>query len=288
MERLKTYLPIRSFVVLGILTTMFATDVAADSCGDNTPHVVNQCDSSNKKYEMWYFDGTIMDGSPYRTQMIVETNGFATDYWWFIEGNTDAIRFVDNSTAIYTGSSNWVALYSYGLSNSESGDVFIRWGNQYGYRSPRRKLVVRAPDKMKRKNTVIRGRNLSHLWRTHIFYEIRDQFNRVLPARVGVNEYFTTFDISDTPGGDNWNPGPQGGDFVNPANWSDNITVTLNYATKRPPAIEPTQGGPYSATKVDHWRGDWRCGTNVPGLGRPLRNGLGITWQHYLDHANHE
>ncbi|MCC6743803.1 MAG: hypothetical protein IT175_08060 [Acidobacteria bacterium] len=265
-----------------------ATNAFANSCDDNTPHVVGQCDNSRKTYTLWWFVDTTDAGAAYPTSITVETNGYSSTYFWYLSGNTSAALFSNGSTFIATGSANYAAVVSTGVSNSEGGDVYIQWGNQYGYLSPRRKLVVRAPDKMKRKNTVIRRHNETHLWRTHIFYETRDQFNRVLPATVSHNEQWDTGEFSNTSGGDNWTRNQPGSGYNNPANWFDNIAVPLNWVNKQPPAVEPPANGPYSGVRVDHWFGTWRCGSGNVGQGRPLQNGTGIRWQRYVDHGDHQ
>lgn len=276
-----------TLVVLALLVAAEAP-AWANSCNDNTPHLRNNCDNSRKVYTMWWFVNVIDAGAAYPTNLTLETDGYAGGYYWYLEGNTDAVRFDDGSTAKYTGIANFVTIVSVGPSTSKTGDVYLSWGNIYGYRSPKRRIVVKTPQKMKRQRTEIRGRNEERLWRTHIFYETRDQFNDVLPALIGHNEKWVGAESTNTPGGDNWERGRAKGGYNNPASWYDNINVPLSYANRTPPAVEPPRNGPYSTTKVDYWVGDWRCGSAQVGMGRPLQNGTGIIWQRYRDHANHE
>jgi hypothetical protein len=114
-----------------------------------------------------------------------------------------------------------------------------------------------------------------------IHYKILDQFGKVLPANVPLNEHFTTPVTPDFPGMD-WRRGANGGATVAPSDWNDQIQGET--AGHVPPPQNPQT--PLGATAVYHWDGEWSIGSADPSGGKGVRVQTN-TWQKYQDHARH-
>ncbi len=125
-------------------------------------------------------------------------------------------------------------------------------------------------------------------YETKIYYRIEDQFNRVLPYGINLNESWTT-GIVDDYGGMDWERGPAMPAFVNPVNWSD--WIVGERSTKTPTPTDPYQLD--SGVAVYHWSGLWKIGSSVIGDGRTVgaphwQGNPTCIWQKYKGAASHE
>src|SRR5207253_10600673 len=122
-------------------------------------------------------------------------------------------------------------------------------------------------------------------YESHIHYRIVDQFGRILPMDVPINESFGTEQLADCDPM-TWRRGPEEGRLVSPDDWFDQVQGEV--LGRRPSAL-PTPCGPMSPNAnlpVCHWAGDWRVGNVRIGTGRPVR--LGVVWLKHLGFARSE
>jgi hypothetical protein len=139
-------------------------------------------------------------------------------------------------------------------------------------------------------------------------YKIVDQYNRVLPHPVPVNEHFVappnwqipplgSGAINDTAS--NWIRGAEKGAVVDPSSLFDTISGCLQgwdlgngFGACQPVPRAPPASGPLSRRKIHHWCGDIYVGSSETWTPGGTNSGKGVrvatlVWQRFLDHARH-
>jgi hypothetical protein len=234
--------------------------------------------------DLWWFGGTATSG--YMTQISLWMTNYTTyagTYVWTITSGAEIVDF-HNGQDTFTGTNiNQVGLLSAAGSNSWM-DVAIQCvatGTQGGVATATAALAVARPDHFVHLNNDDKAGPGGGGWDSFIHYRIEDQFNRVLPGRVPINEKFTTVDITDLAG-ENWPQSQQGGAVVNPVDFFDRMGAHI-VAGQNPVPLNPQN--PLSGTKVDHWTQEWYVGSTAVGLGVKVKTN---TFQRYLDHGRHE
>src|SRR5205823_625718 len=93
-----------------------------------------------------------------------------------------------------------------------------------------------------------------------IDYQIVDQFGRVLPRLVSINEQWTSAVFNDF-NGNNWGRNTaRGVPSVDPDRWSDNITGPGLSNTPPPNPLPIGPQTPPGNVKIHHWDQLWRVG----------------------------
>ena len=124
---------------------------------------------------------------------------------------------------------------------------------------------------------------------SEIHYKVIDQFGKILPAAVPINEHFTSAAINDWASGTaTWRQGQECGsthvcDTFSPGAWFDLIGgENLAYRPLRPVPQHPHN--PLGNVLVQHWTGGWWVGDGHPAGGVHVQNNW---WQKWQDHARH-
>jgi len=118
---------------------------------------------------------------------------------------------------------------------------------------------------------------------SYIYYRVEDQFGRVLPYYIGINENWSGEVVTNYPGM-NWRRFDAGGNLWNPADWKDKIDG--EYSTRMPTPIKPSDNDSEASTPVYHWSGNWYIGSTTPGCGVKMTSTC--VWQKYRGYARHE
>jgi hypothetical protein len=228
-------------------------------------------------HTLWWFRGE--NPTNYSTSATLTTNFSGTgSYTWEITSGADQIRFDDNSTSKVT-SSNQVTVKTIGFGTNE---------NQVGVRvtvnfvsSDTFSMTTRTPYELELVGAPLTQPDPQRVWRTTIYYRIRDQLTTVLPSDVPANENFTTGFIADYPGM-NWPSGPPPGAVVPPGALTDVMAPPVLFSGITPVPIYQT---PVGSIKVAHDTQDIYIGSIFSAAGRRVQTDL---QQFYLDHGAHE
>ncbi len=229
---------------------------------------------------LWWFDGA--QPTYYRVIIgltAIDSNPYGNTYEWTVTSGTSIVDFENHSDS-YTGvNRNYVQLLSTS-SSTAMFDVSIqvkRNGLLYGGAV----LWVPRPSRLVHLRNDDQPDAMSG-YKSEIHYRIEDQFNRVLPRRVEINEKWTSNVVADFPG-TTWSRPAEGSATVNPADWADRVSgppIALG-----PNPVPQNPQNPLGNTKVIHWDGEWYVGSLVIGMGVKVQTN---TWQSYRDHARHE
>lgn len=221
---------------------------------------------------VWWFDG--QDPTGYKTKITLEAFGpGAASYDWTIPtggGKAKVASKVANTADIV------------GIKGSTAADDVIVRVSAGGVLSNDFKLTVKAPRELDFLRNVHKP---SATWgyETEVHYSIKDQFGRILPSSVPLNEHWTsavTKDVATT----NWRRGANGGAVVNPADWLDQIQGENTGGSRTPTPLPPQS--PLGTRKIYHWDGEWSVGSTDPSGGKGVRVSKN-TWQKFRDHALH-
>jgi hypothetical protein len=224
--------------------------------------------------EVWWFDGEKPAGYDVEILLtaIPDKSG---PYTWTITGGAAFAALPGGGSSVQTAANQVKLKAKKGSAKLEDVVVEVKSGSAT---SAPHKLTVLTPRSLGRLNVVDRI-DPTFFYESQIFYSIKDQFGRILPRNVMMNEDFTGQVVADTAGM-NWRRGAPGGTIVDPKRWLDQVQGEI---AGRTPAPQRPQN-PLGNKKVYHWAGEWRIGNTIPGLGaRVQRN----TWQKFRDHARH-
>lgn len=236
--------------------------------------------------DLWWFDGETQ--AYYSTQVTLSLDqdhrgDVSQSYEWTINSGGSIVRFSNGGTTYVTGNYVEVELHSIGASAPAASltfDISIQVV-QNGAPLATAQVAVPRPNRLVHLgNTDAASANWGY--ESRIGYRIEDQFNRVLPRRVGVNENWTT-DVVNDFAGTNWRRGPAGGETLNPAGWVDRIQGEAVGFGFNPAPQNPQN--PLGNVRVQHWGQAWFVGSTMPGVGRRVQTN---TLQKFQDHARHE
>jgi hypothetical protein len=255
----------------------------------STGGVVKITQSNN----IWWFNGY----SPYSTSAVLTAQGTsAADVCvWQVVTGADKASVVANITEGGVGTSR-ATITSKGASvpaAKVTKDIEIKVVIN-GSRVVFFKTVVFAPYRLVHTGdrdvpaSSIPG--LSVGFYSYVSYDIYDQFNRLLPRGVPLNEDFTSDDVGDYFPIDDWelNESMQGSLTTTVPRFNDNIGQAKEGSSPAP--LVPSQ--PLASVKVDHWTGNWNIGSETTGGGISMRSSAwsGTTyciWQRYRGKGRH-
>lgn len=208
-------------------------------------------------------------------------------YKWKIVKGADIAQFLSNGGSEVTTSQPAVRVQSKAAPDKNSGKVEVRVtvnNVQSGpftitVKTPYRFVYLMSADKA----------DATFGYLSEIHYKIIDQFGKLLPADVPLNEHFTSAAIDDWAAGTaTWRQGEECGSShvcgsFPPGSWFDLIGgENLAYTPLRPVPQHPHK--PLQSVLVQHWTGGWRVGDGHPGRGVHVQNNW---WQKWQDHARH-
>jgi hypothetical protein len=216
---------------------------------------------------VWWFKGEKPAG--YRTEITLTAAPANMSYQWAISAGGSEVKLGDETanTATVTGLKGSDAEKDVGITVTVNGST----SNPF-------KLTVKQPKELIHLSDVDQADPTWH-YVSFIHYKIFDQFGKVLPANIPLNEHWTSGVTTDYRGM-NWRRGDNGGATVGASDWVDQIQgETAGHA---PPPLGPGNG----AVKVYHWNGEWSIGSADPSGGKGVRVQTN-TWQKFQDHARH-
>ncbi len=301
------------FPITGVQASTVEKDVellfrAKDGDGDRGRSrwhltVVNIVQAGAPTNDLWWFNGA--NAANYSERVTLTADGAATGNfaWETILGDTK-INFENGADTFAAANDNDVDILSTAASAAAAtpqNDILVE-------------LQINGKVVQERPTMVLTPNRLVHLgdtdnnsgtgYQSLVSYRIEDQFNRVLPHNVEINEDWGAT-VSDFVGEDwvAWNAACagdptgencEGAATVGPANWADNMTrpgpgtgCTGNPCT---PARQNPQT-PLGAVKADHRPGTWKCGSTTVAVGpgnNPGKIVRTLTWQLYRDHGRNE
>lgn len=266
-----------------------------------------------------------LTGDPSNVQLVAVPQNILPAIWWFNGENAvnyeEATRiffapdpgYIPSANAIYTfevfrgqdkvfweanGRSSYTAPRGTNnavlKSNSPSlskGDIGLRIRISDGpisVISRDASITVKAPDFLT-KFATMHSSNTNRGYRSQIGFTIQDNFNKVLPRDVEINETLGTL-INDYVliGVEaNWTFASPNGAIVPPNQVGDTMTPPGNLlGTRFPTPLNPAQSsGNYDGTKVKHRNINIWVGSTTPGRGI---NVYLANQQYYFDHGQHE
>jgi hypothetical protein len=272
------------------------------------PVICNVTQTGSPTNELWFFDGA--DAANYSERVTLNSVGTSTaSFEWAVISGGDKIMFENGADRIVTVDDSTVDIISTAASTAASSvinDVIVTLSID-GSAACVFNTVVFAPD------------HLVHLgdddfpvggfgYESVINYRIEDQFRRVLPNPVEVNEDWGPT-VSDFPRENwiGWNLNPsclrsdptgencEGSFMANPAGWADHIKAFANVGCRgrcTPPRLLPPEPPiPAAGLPVDHRSGTWRVGSTTVNIGpnnNPGRIVRPTTWQRFQDHGRNQ
>jgi hypothetical protein len=260
-------------------------DIVDGGGGSNTSPIASfQGNGITTSDDLWWFNG--VTPANYSTQVtLTASSGVSSDYysWIITSGGGTVVQFSDGSLSTGGTGMNTVQLVSIGASAAAQTltfDVSI-WLGINGNDSGTAEMAVPRPDHL---DYTGRTDGASAKWGyyTYIYYDVKDQFNRLLPRKVEVNEQWTsglTNDFTTT----NWLRPPETWNTVNPDNFYDYITGPQTGVGAIPEPWNPQT--PFSAQKIQHWGQAFYVGSLQTGKGQKVQTD---TLYRYRDHGAHE
>jgi hypothetical protein len=255
---------------------------ASAGVGPKTILIAGPVISQNK--DLWYFNGAAPSNTAYALQVTLNAGGVGQNgtFVWKITAGTDKASFSNGKATITVVNSSATDLISKATSapNTQDVTVTVTWNG--------------VPGQGPLNTEVYTAYKLTHLsdvdsadanrgYSTEIHYSIKDQFNRVLPANIEINENWTSGLMVDF-GGTNWNQADAGSATVAPANWADEIAGPSIAGPPVPVPVPQAPQNPLGNTAVVHWSGAWFVGSTTNGSGVKVQTN---TWQLYQDHGRH-
>jgi hypothetical protein len=235
--------------------------------------------------ELWWFNGEKPSGYQWCVTLAGVNPPPAQTYDWQV---VDGVSKVDLALACQSVGDAYSTLDAIGLISTAAsghkawGDVVVSVSVE-GEESARIETQVFAPHR------AIHLRDEDHDpgglgFQSLIWYHTEDNFDRIVDPDPGHNEKFTCEPTPDYEGAD-WLAEAHWSQLSKTEEWYDNIQMigSTMYPVASPPPPTPS---PLSDVKVDHWFGDWRCGSVIPGKG--VKALSDVKWQRYLDHGRHE
>jgi cysteine-rich repeat protein len=253
--------------------------------------------SGDKTNELWWFDGA--NAANYSERVTLTATGVNTGaFQWDVTAGADKIDFENGMDSFTANNDNTVDIISTAASAAAArvtNDITItlRIDNRLVCTF---NTVVVAPDHLVHRGDTDNAVGANG-YRSEVSYRIEDQFNRVLPNNVEINEDWGAT-VSDFRGenwvawngacaGDATGENCEGSALVAPAGWFDNITRAGAGFT--PPRLNPQT--PLGNVSVDHRPGTWRCGSTTVNIGpanNPGRVVRTLTWQIFQDHGRNQ
>ncbi len=246
-------------------------------------------------HDLWWFNGE-NPGGGYHIETTLTADGVTTEtFKWDVTAGAAKVDLNNgggDSDSITATNDNTVTIKSTAPSAGATNvtkDVTVRL-TYNGFAVCDFDTVVFAPD------------HLTHIGNSHsayangywskISYEIRDQFDTVLPHDVSWNEDIdangaysngATVNAAATSdwAGEQWSWGDECGWVVSPNSATDNL--------RRAGALNPTPQNPQTplgSSKIDHSpQGSWYIGSTTIGEGVKV---IDVVWQMYRDHGRHQ
>ncbi|MBI4569936.1 MAG: hypothetical protein HY719_16205, partial [Planctomycetes bacterium] len=246
--------------------------------------------------DLWWFNGE--SPANYAINVTLTYTGAAAGVFnWQVVQGADKVVLSDgrrDANRIVTENSPTVTLKSTSPSAAAptlTRDIRVRL-NVNGPAAGVFATVVLAPAKLTHvSNAHFAVAGIPTGWVTRITYRCDDQFNRVLPAPVPVNEQWPSRDwVSDwtiaagRPSNENWPSPSEAGGTWPPSAIRDTLAAVDGLGTLVPSPMAP--GVPLNAERVQHVRGHLSVGSTAAGRGVRLLSD--IRWQFYRDHGSHE
>jgi hypothetical protein len=251
--------------------------------GSNTSPIASfQGNGITTSDDLWWFNGETPANYSTRVTLTASSGGSSDSYSWIItSGGGTVVQFSDGSLSTGGTGMNTVQLVSVDASAAAQTltfDVSI-WLGINGNDAGVAYLAVPTPDHLVSTGNTDKV-DASYFYKSQLFYKIEDQFNRVLPRNVEINEQWTSGVVNDFAGA-NWRRDDPMPATVNPANWDDGIQGE----TARMFPVPQNPQNPLGNTKIQHWGQAWYVGSLVIGKGVKVQTN---TLQKYRDHARHE
>jgi hypothetical protein len=222
--------------------------------------------------ELWFFGGDAP--SSYTVSARLSTNAVGGSFSWSTAGPL-SLSSAGAATPTVTTTTKSASL--------NDAKVFVTHTDAAGIRAKvGYSLTVRSPTSMT--STGNASSTTPQGWKTLVGYSIQDQFGTTLPRAVPINEQWDNKPPVPDFAGTNWPtfPPTEGAVVVNPAGWSDNMSI----ADVSPPVLNPVPNSPgRGGPLVEHFAGHWHVGhLTPPGGGVNVRN---VTWHFFQDHGDH-
>jgi hypothetical protein len=246
--------------------------------GPCTPPQAISGQGINASDDLWFFGNENTECYSESVTLTIQQPQVGTYIWW-VSGNLAAVDFENNSDTYVGGDS--VVLKSTGNSVAID-DVQIYAALVANSGNP---LLILMTVPIPRSLVHLRNQDLalaSRGFNTKIHYSLRDQFGRVLPRAIEMNEKWTSEVVVDFEGA-NWRRGLEKNAKVNPADAIDSLTGMPIAANPVPIPIAPQN--PLGTTKIFHWNGAFFVGSRTSGRGIMVQT---HTWQFFQDHGRHE
>lgn len=231
--------------------------------------------------EVWFFNHESVKGYTTDLKLTAKNDNLpANQYQWTITDGSDFATFVNDNT-------NPATLFATDFPPQNTGDLTITVSAN-GATSDPFMVRVKRPYRIVRLGLPDDHGLAFHGYQTFLHYEIRDQFDEVLPNPFPAREVFTTGQIDDRR--NDWLVGTlQGysGAYSNPADFKDNITgqfSSFGFVPHPEPKAPPACHGSLCPDKITHF-----CGYVVVGGVCELCGVMVATlaWQRFRDHGRH-
>ncbi len=246
------------------------------------PMRANLAPRINGRKHVWWFKGETPAGYP--TDPGITLTAYPPGYaytWTIVTGGTEVKLSSPTANPVQVAS----------LKGSTAiNDVSITVQEAGGSTSNPFRLTVKQPKSLGPLATVDMN-DATFAYLSYIHYKILDQFGKVLPKDVPVNEKWTatcppppgnSCPTADTP--NDWRGSQNCGSTLtcptlSPNDWNDVIggETAGHVPTPHNPATPPP-------TAINHWDGKWSIGGVNPGNGVRVQTN---TWQKYENHARH-
>jgi hypothetical protein len=271
----------------------------------STPCSISISQTGTPTDDLWFFDGA--DADNYSERVTLTAVGLTTGrFQWDVTRGASKINFENGLDSFTSVDHNTVDIVSTGASAAATTitkDITVSL-NVDGGPTCTFDTVVLAPDHL----VHLGDDDFSHGrmgYESLINYRIEDQFNRVLPNPVEINEDWGS--ATSVFPGENWigwnhpcRGDPTGEDcegsfMANPAGWADSIAAEGNAGCQgrcNPVRLAPPDFPlPPGNIMIDQRPGTWRVGSirvNIGPGNNPGRVVGTFIWQRFQDHARHQ
>jgi hypothetical protein len=252
------------------------------------PMRANLAPRINGKHHVWWFNGEMPAG--YDTNPGITLTAYPPCYtytWTIVTGATEV--------QLSSPTANPVQVASL-MGSTAKNDVSITVQEADGATSNPFRLTVKQPKSLAPPDPPAKQYvdmiDANFAYESDIHYQILDQFGKVLPNNVPLNEHFTA-GVNPIFAGENWRRGANGGATVAPSDWHDQIqgetaALTLGepgFPGPRVPLPQKPQT-PLGTTKVYKWPGEWSIGSADPSGGKGVKVQTN-KWLKFQDHARY-
>jgi hypothetical protein len=255
-----------------------ATPADAGAPVPATPKVAHVVMMAPSGSELWWFDGGNPGGYPSQQPLQATAAGTPGTFRWRVVRGASFADFGGSAAA--TGPTVSLVSKAPSAALRDVAVVVDFTGSDGSTGTASFSFTVRAPHHMTRLGTETTN-NAPTSYSTLVSYSIQDQFATTLPRNVPINEKWDVKPPKADFAGTNWPSFPllEGSAIVNPAKWSDEVTMSTSTPTLMIPPILASGG-----VLVESFPGHWQVGQSATGAGHRV---LDVTWQFFQDRGAH-